>query len=373
MDKIVLLILIPMVGLLSCSRHTIAVQRCGVCGRTIVPYPLSTALDCGDQRYKIRCTAGTLWFDSLNGSSYMITSINPLSRRMIIRPANLDAKTCISSDFRSQGIQLSDNLPFNITSSNTILLLNCTDAVLHSQPPADCSAASICHGYIKDSAPTCMSAPLCCTFRTGGFQSTREIKVHGGGCGAYQSFVNLDVKNLARKKWPEPGVEIEWALPQEPVCRIPLDCRDLLYSKCLPDPMSLGQKRCFCDAGFKWDPINGLCQSEFWSFSSDVYEKFSIVIHNALWEISFYFVDLKCRPGKPCKKRKKKTALFAGMQVLKQLPLYFFRHVLSEFYSKYLKSIVHQVWPLPLYLAFNISFLSLIKFFWALLELWCCL
>lgn len=108
-----------------------------------------------------------------------------------------------------------------------------------------------------------MSAPLCCTFRTGGFQITREIKVHGGGCGAYQSFVNLDVKNLARKKWPEPGVEIEWALPQEPVCRIPLDCRDLLYSKCLPDPMSLGQKRCFCDAGFKWDPINGLCQSEF--------------------------------------------------------------------------------------------------------------
>ncbi|XP_058000082.1 wall-associated receptor kinase-like 20 [Hevea brasiliensis] len=283
MEKIVLVILISMVALLSYSRYAIAVQRCGDCGRTLVPYPLSIAPDCGDQRYKIRCTAGTLWFDSLNGSSYMITSINPLMRRIIIRPASLDSKTCISSDFRSQGIQLSDNLPFNISGSNTILLLNCTDAMLHLQPPMDCSATSICHDYIKDSAPTCVSAPLCCTFKTGWFQSTREIKVHGGWCAAYQSFVNLDVKKLAPKKWPESGVEIEWALPQEPVCKIPLDCRDLLYSKCLPDTINLGQKRCFCDAGFKWDPINGLCP------------------------------NLKCFPGKACKKRKKKTALFAGV------------------------------------------------------------
>ncbi|KAF2306194.1 hypothetical protein GH714_015191 [Hevea brasiliensis] len=232
-----------MVALLSYSRYAIAVRRCGDCGRTLVPYPLSIAPDCGDQRYKIRCTAGTLWFDSLNGSSYMITSINPLMRLIIIRPASLDSKTCTSSDFRSQGIQLSDNLPFNISGSNTILLLNCTDAMLHLQPPMDCSATSICHDYIKDSAPTCVSAPLCCTFKTGGFQSTRKIKVHGGWCAAYQSFVNLDVKKLAPKKWPESGVEIEWALPQEPVCKIPLDCRDWLYSKCLPDTINLGQKR----------------------------------------------------------------------------------------------------------------------------------
>jgi hypothetical protein len=90
------------------------------------------------------------------------------------------------------------------------------------------------------------------------------IKVYDGGCAAYQSFVNLDIKKVGMiKKWPEPGVEIEWALPEEPICNIPVDCKDLLYSKCLPDPISLGQKRCFCDAGFKWDPINGLCQSEF--------------------------------------------------------------------------------------------------------------
>lgn len=251
-------------ALLSCSWCTVtAMRQCGNCGHIPVPYPLSTGPDCGDQGYKVRCTAGTLWFDTLNGSSYMITSINPLMQRIIIRPAGLPINTCTSTDFHSQGIQLNDNLPFNITRSNTILLFNCKDAMLHMQPPIDCLPSSICHNYIKDNAPACTSAPLCCTFKPGWPQSAHMIKVYDGGCAAYQSFVNLDVKTVAVKKWPEPGVEIEWALPREPVCNTPVDCKDLLSSKCLPDPVSFGQRRCFCDAGFKWDPINVLCQSEY--------------------------------------------------------------------------------------------------------------
>ncbi|KAK2657794.1 hypothetical protein Ddye_010846 [Dipteronia dyeriana] len=283
MSKSVLKILILTLTLLTHTTSASAVARCSNCGRTPVPYPLSTAPNCGDQSYKIRCTGGTLWFDAMNGSSYTVTSINPLTQRIVIRPASLARDACIASDMRTQGIQLDDNLPFNITSSNTILLLNCSDAMLNLQAPINCSSNCVCHSYIKDNAPACMGSSLCCMFRTGGSQTSYVVRVHGEGCAAYQSFVNLDSKLAPAKKWPEPGLELEWELPQEPVCKVPVDCKDLLHSNCLVDPETWGQKRCFCKSGFKWDPINGLCQSA------------------------------KCRNGKNCKPKKKQMSLIAGM------------------------------------------------------------
>ncbi|XP_031256957.1 wall-associated receptor kinase-like 20 [Pistacia vera] len=284
MKRSVLKILILIVTLLSCTTFASAVVRCGNCGRTPVPYPLSTDPNCGDQAYKIRCTAGTLWFDALNKSSYMITDINPLTQRIIIRPAGLSGKTCIASDMATEGIQLDDNLPFNITSSNTILLLNCSDAMLHLQAPINCSSNSICHDYINNNAPLCKSTSLCCVFKTGGSQNSYVVKVHiNGGCAAYQSFVNLDTHWVPTKTWPAPAMELEWGLPQEPTCKLPIDCKPLLHSKCLVDPMNSGQKRCFCNAGFDWDPVNGLCRRE------------------------------KCPHGRGCKHQKKQTMLIAGM------------------------------------------------------------
>ncbi|KAK4834389.1 hypothetical protein QYF36_021812 [Acer negundo] len=283
MRKSVLKILILTLTLLPRTTSTSAVARCGNCGRTPVPYPLSTTPNCGDQSYKIRCTGGTLWFDAMNRSSYMITLINPLTQRIVIQPASLAKDACVASDMRTQGIQLDDNLPFNITSSNTILLLNCSDAMLNLQSPINCSSNCVCHSYIKDNAPACMRSSLCCMFRTGGSQTSYVVRVDGGGCAAYQSFVNLDSKWAPAKKWPEPGLELEWELPQEPVCKVPVDCKDLLHSNCLADPETWGQKRCFCKAGFKWDPINGLCQSA------------------------------KCRNGKNCKPKKKQMSLIAGV------------------------------------------------------------
>ncbi|KAJ0087675.1 hypothetical protein Patl1_31804 [Pistacia atlantica] len=282
MKRSVLKILILIVTLLSCTKFSSAVVRCGNCGRTPVPYPLSTDPNCGDQAYKIRCTAGTLWFDALNKSSYMITDINPLTQRIIIRPAGLSGKTCIASDMATEGIQLDDNLPFNITSSNTILLLNCSDAMLHLQAPINCSSNSICHDYINNNAPLCKSTSLCCVFKTGGSQNSYVVKVHiNGGCAAYQSFVNLDTHWVPTKTWPAPAMELEWGLPQEPTCKLPIDCKPLLHSKCLVDPMNSGQKRCFCNAGFDWDPVNGLCRRE------------------------------KCPHGRGCKHQKKQTMLIA--------------------------------------------------------------
>ncbi|VVA28751.1 PREDICTED: wall-associated receptor kinase [Prunus dulcis] len=186
--------------LLSCSAQSVtATLRCGNCGTTPVPYPLSTGPGCGQTWYRIRCTAGTLWLDALNNSSYAITSINQETQWITIRPASFAPNTCLSSDFHSQGIQLDPNLPFNITGSNTVLLLICTDAMLNLQAPINCSSNSLCHSFIRDNAVACTRETLCCTFRTGGSQTAYIIRDNA-------------------------------------------DCKDLLNLKCLVDPSSVGGK-----------------------------------------------------------------------------------------------------------------------------------
>ena len=241
--------------------------RCGDCGRIPVPYPLSTGQGCGDQSYKVRCNAGTLWFDALSQSSYVITSINPMTRRMIVKPASLLANTCVTTDSQVGGIQLDSISPYIITSSNTIMLMNCSNVALNSS--LDCSPKSICHAYISENvaAAACRSGAKCCWFNAGGLLNAYKIGVRDEGCMAYQSFVNL-ATSLPVKRWPEPGLEIEWTLPKEPFCKIPNDCSNLLDSVCLPDGAALGQRRCFCKAGFRWDPLNGLCQSEYFDYLS---------------------------------------------------------------------------------------------------------
>ncbi|CAB4314994.1 unnamed protein product [Prunus armeniaca] len=134
--------------------------------------------------------------------------------------------------------------------------------MLNLQAPINCSSNSLCHSFIRDNAVACTRAPLCCTFRTGGSQTAYIIMVYGGGCSAYQSFVNVDgppsgaVVGVKKTKLPEPGVELEWVSPGGPICKSPVDCKDLLNSKCLVDLSSVGQRRCFCNGGFKWDFIN---------------------------------------------------------------------------------------------------------------------
>lgn len=184
-------------------------QQCSDCGNTSVPYPLSTAPTCGDQAYKIRCDAGRLLFDTVD-NTYPITSVNPTNQRLVIKPATLSSNdTCVTSDIVHEGIQLNSSLPFNITSSNTILYLNCTETLLQS--PLNCTSASLCHVYTNqtDSVAPCREAVLCCTFRTGGSSTEHRIRVREAGCSAYTSFVNLD-PNLPVDRWPEPGLEIQW-------------------------------------------------------------------------------------------------------------------------------------------------------------------
>ncbi|XP_055811659.1 wall-associated receptor kinase-like 20 [Solanum dulcamara] len=233
---------------------------CDNCGKNPVPYPLSTGPNCGDPSYKVRCNTGTLWFDTMQNSSYVITSITPQIQRIVVKPPIPYPNTCLSSDFRSEGIQLDPNLPFNITASNTILLLNCTDYMLHLQAPINCSLSCVCHPYVEKNLEwaTCRKQSLCCTFRTGGSQNEYMIRVHSQGCMAYQSFVGLDI-SLPIEKWPQPGLELMWQIPDPPICKKQVDCDVLQYSRCLVDPKNDGKKRCFCKSGHYWD-AQGYCQ-----------------------------------------------------------------------------------------------------------------
>lgn len=82
------------------------------------------------------------------------------------------------------------------------------------------------------------------------------IRVRDSGCSAYTSFVNLDPV-LPVNRWPEPGVEIQWVAPREPVCGTQSDCDG--KSVCGSDPVVNGVRRCFCNSGLVWDPVSGSC------------------------------------------------------------------------------------------------------------------
>ncbi|KAM1307361.1 hypothetical protein ACFX2H_009625 [Malus domestica] len=262
MENRLVSLLILTVSMLCCTGRNLAtVNRCQDCGHTPVPYPLSTSPDCGNQHYKVRCHAGSLWFDALNSSSYLITSINPLTRRLIIRPPGLaNNVTCMSADFKSQGLILDGNLPFNITSSNTVIGMNCSYEMLTLSK--NCSSNSLCHDYIKHNAmaaSACGCFQICCLFKTGGFTNAYKIGVMKERCSAYESFVNLDSFSGPLNIWPESGVEMMWESPREPECKVSVDCRGLSNSECLVDRS--GQRRCLCKTGFQWDPINAICQN----------------------------------------------------------------------------------------------------------------
>ena len=82
-----------------------------------------------------------------------------------------------------------------------------------------------------------------------------SIRVRDGGCQAYRSFVNLDY-SLPVSRWPDPGVEIQWASPPEPLCGTQADCD--ATSTCLLSGTG-GVRRCICNSGLRWDAVAGVC------------------------------------------------------------------------------------------------------------------
>ncbi|CAN1220409.1 G-type lectin S-receptor-like serine/threonine-protein kinase At4g03230, partial [Linum perenne] len=83
-------------------------KDCGPCGTNVIPYPLSTGLNCGDPMYSsFTCNAslGGLFFGALN-TTYKVTGIDKHSRRFFIQ---VEKENC-----ESKTIQLDQSLPFKI-------------------------------------------------------------------------------------------------------------------------------------------------------------------------------------------------------------------------------------------------------------------
>ncbi|KAL9332031.1 hypothetical protein ACSQ67_001641 [Phaseolus vulgaris] len=228
-----------------------------------VPYPLSTHPSCGDPYYKLRCDSHSqrLYFDTLNGSSYLLLRIMPSIQRMVVEPSPWLPGSCVTQDMqRSNGIWLNQSLPFNITSSNTVFLLNCSPRLLVS--PLNCTSSSVCHRYLRSSGHVDTKRALecasglhpCCTFLAGGIPSAYRIRLHDSGCKAFRSILHLN-QDKPPNQWEE-GLEIQWAPPPEPVCRTQTDCSG--DSTCSPSGTN-GLFRCLCNAGHRWDPFFTTC------------------------------------------------------------------------------------------------------------------
>ncbi|KAH0971529.1 hypothetical protein GBA52_023685 [Prunus armeniaca] len=249
---------------LLCVVHYCSSQKtCPECGSIKVPYPLSTNPDCGDPDYSLHCDPSSkkLYVDALNGSYYLVLQIMALNQRMLVQPSPWLPDKCVTQDMVvSEGLWLNQSLPFNITSSNTIFLFNCSPRLLVS--PLNCTPSSLCHRYLESAghvdtnrALQCVGKlKLCCTFVAGGTPSAYKIRLHSSGCKAFRSILHLDI-NQPANQWEE-GLEIQWAPPLEPICRTQLDCSQA--SKCSPTG-SNGLSRCLCNRGYYWDHVLGTC------------------------------------------------------------------------------------------------------------------
>lgn len=182
-------------------------------------------------------------------------------QRLVVQPSPWLPAKCVTQDMQvSEGLRLNESLPFSVTSSNTIFLLNCSPRLLVS--PLNCTPSSLCHRYLESSghvdskrAAQCASdVDPCCTFVAGGMPSAYKIRLHSSGCRAFRSILRLDIEKPANE-WEE-GLEIQWLPPLEPVCKTQLDCSGA--SKCSAAGVD-GLFRCLCNKGYHWNHVLGTC------------------------------------------------------------------------------------------------------------------
>ncbi|CAN6439337.1 unnamed protein product [Victoria cruziana] len=238
-------------------------KQCQGCGSTAVPYPMSTAPDCGDPNYSIFCNSSSrkLYFPSINGFMYPITAIDPTAQKLVIRPSPVSATSCYATDYVQGGIKLNSSGPFNLSGDNTIMYFNCAPRLLTT--PLDCSNGSQCWTFVRQvpEFQSCRSMNICCTFRAGGSATAAGVRLSNvSQCTAYQSFVGLE-PSLPVQQWPQ-GMELQWRLPRELQCGNQNACdAEIPNSNCSADPLVPGGgiRRCFCNSGFRWDAMTGIC------------------------------------------------------------------------------------------------------------------
>ncbi|KAF7805074.1 wall-associated receptor kinase-like 20 [Senna tora] len=186
------------------------ISGCPNCGDLQVPYPLSTSDYCGDPRYRVYCNNGSLEFLSAKGIYYKILRIDPFASKLVIMPPQILKDTCYSSDLAESGFLLDENLPFNISTNNVVMLFNCSDNILLS--PLNCSSNSICRDFEKkvEEGSGC-AGTLCCSFLKDSAMTSHRIRLRLGGCTAYTSLVDYNPHDSV-SSWTY-GIELQWMPP----------------------------------------------------------------------------------------------------------------------------------------------------------------
>ncbi|KAH7844295.1 hypothetical protein Vadar_026576 [Vaccinium darrowii] len=205
---------------------------------------------------------------------------------MVVQPSPWLPGTCVTQDMPvSEGLWLNQSLPFNITSSNTIFLFNCSPRLMIS--PLNCTSSSLCHRYLENSghvdkkrALQCASGlDPCCTFLAGGTPSAYKIRLHSSGCRGFRSILHLN-QGTPPNEWEE-GLEIQWTPPPEPLCKNQLDCSG--DSKCSPTGQNGTPFRCLCNRGHYWNHTLNTC-------SKKKIPKCSLTIKISIGVVSFFVV-----------------------------------------------------------------------------------
>ncbi|KAK9136777.1 hypothetical protein Sjap_007371 [Stephania japonica] len=180
---------------------------CPKCGAMEVPLPLSTNNDCGDSSYKVYCNNGVLEFLSAEGVYYKILGIDPCTQKLIIATPRIRKDICYSSDLIVGGLRIDENSPFNISTRNTVMLLNCSENLLLS--PLNCSSNSLCRLFEEKvhEGSACRNT-LCCTFLKDASITSHRIRARVGGCTAYTSVVNMKPDEFPGF-WNY-GIELQW-------------------------------------------------------------------------------------------------------------------------------------------------------------------
>ncbi|KDP23426.1 hypothetical protein JCGZ_23259 [Jatropha curcas] len=187
-----------------------AFNACPKCGSMEVPYPLSTGENCGNPNYRIYCNDGALKFLSSQGFYYKILSINPSSYKLVIEPPLIQKNTCYSSDLGVGGLMLDENLPFNISTHNTVMLFNCSETILLS--PLNCTSSSYCRRFEEGNREgSGCKGTLCCHFLKDASMTSHRVRVRVGGCTAYTSVV--DIKSIDPIDAWNYGIELQWVPP----------------------------------------------------------------------------------------------------------------------------------------------------------------
>ena len=189
--------------------HVSALEACSNCGSMQVPYPLSTNDNCGNPRYRVYCNNGNLEFLSAQNVFYEILSINPSTYKFIVRPPLIQKNTCYSSDLDVGGLSIDENSPFNISTHNTVFLLNCSESLLLS--PLNCSSTSPCRQFEKVEGGSGCSGTLCCSFLKDSAMNSHRIRARIGGCTAYTCVVDFDLDRPVQA-WNY-GIELQWLPP----------------------------------------------------------------------------------------------------------------------------------------------------------------